>query len=187
MKDEPRIEGVATADGRIRVGLGLGLVNLPEESDFKSEGVPFEAFLDYTLSEWIKYRIGCSFMDAAFSFGRTLSDGTTTKQATVENVLKTRVLYGAYRYDMKRWWWFDPYVMGGLAFIRSELTVDHAFGKAEMKESSIGYLMGGGGLYSFGDYRVGGQIMIISSAERFDDVELKVGSNQIQVVFMYSF
>lgn len=180
--------GIDSSPGyKIEFNLGLSLLNLPEEGDFSGHEFPFELFLDYDLSQWIRFRIGFNSSKAKFDFDSWVSDGQKTDSVTIHNRLISRSVYLAYRYQIG---WFKPldlFAYGGITYCRSALEIDYGLSNTKREDSSSGFLLGVGGKYSFKYFGVGGQYQYQTSEADFGDASFKIGSNQLQVFMFYEF
>ena len=170
-----------------RIGLGAGLLAKAEETAFSSVETPYELFFDYDLSPWIRFRIGYSRSFFGYDYDQFVSNGTTSKTATITNRLETEALYLAYRYTQDLTSRLNVYAAGGLAYMKSELTTDYDLGGIVTNDHGNGMILLTGGYYRFGDFGVGGQVTALSRKGNFSGADIHTGSSQVQLFLFVSF
>ncbi|MCP4757285.1 MAG: porin family protein [Proteobacteria bacterium] len=170
-----------------RLGLGAGIWVDPEQKEFVSDGRPVDLFFDHDLTAWIKFRIGYSASEAGYAYDRFVSDGKTSKTATIKNRLRTTSVYLAYRYAASLARDLDVFALCGAAYIKSTLRVDYELDMTTDKDSGTGLATGIGIQYGWDDFGVGGQYFQLNRKGNFSDAMLRVGSRQIQLFVFYRF
>ncbi len=157
----------------LSVGGGLALLYyVPEEADLEKDGTPLDVYANFEFAEMLKFRAGINMASAKISW-----DGGEEKVSATS-------LYGAYRYEMEIITDVQLYAMGGLAYVMAKAL--------DETENSLGYLIGGGGLYKLSVFgldqvSVGAQFMYISSEVETGGVTIATGSNQLLLTGQYKF
>jgi hypothetical protein len=167
-----------TRNGKMAVGLGLGLTQSAEDADYTADGIPMEVFFDWDLDkDWLKFRFGYNTTQSKLDFD--------AYNKSWSSKLKTSGLYVAYRYTFDLMDTLQVFGVGGIAMMYSDFSMNN--GADNHKDSGIGTMLGGGALYSFGSLGVGAQLNMLSRQGDFDGVTIATGSTQLQLAANFSF
>jgi hypothetical protein len=148
------------------LGLGLALVNLPQESDFEGEVPAFDLFTTYRAGPWWNWRAGYNRYQSALK-------GTD---------LTTNALYAAW---MARAQWLERLetsVALGAALASSSF--DRG-GGSNSTDSGLALLTGFGFTHLGERLRLGAQLLVLTRRADFDGVTLAAGSNQLQITIAF--
>ena len=159
-----------SASPRLAVGGGLGLINIPIESDLDGAGVPIDFYVEGKLPEAIFDRFGITTRAGVNRAEADLSGATVT----------TTSLYVAGR---KPFTFLSPlisYVLFGFAQMMT--TVDGLSGVSGTRDDGIGLVAGTGVLYPIGQFRLGAQYLLLRREGTIGGITFVTGSNQLQVV-----
>lgn len=161
----------------IGLGLNLALSSTPEEEELSDTGGESSSDKFELYFDWAYFRLGFNTSNADINF--------KAHNQSWDAIMTVNVIYTAFRISTKEsdsdW---DIYAMAGLAIVESELVITKV---TSVKSGSIGYLLGGGLYYYFGDYGFGPQILVISADGDFDGIKVATGFTQLQLGFKYGF
>jgi len=160
------------------LGAGVGLMQVPQESDFKGEGISGNLFIDLDITpESLNFRIGASTAKAKLEY--------EASSITWTHELLTNAIYLAYRQE----YFFSDSIK--LFYLIGAAYVDALLKTSEDLEDSrtggVGSIFGLGGAIRFSSLALGIQAQTIAHTGEFSDYRFATGSNQIQLIVLYGF
>lgn len=147
-------------------GNGLGLMNLPQESDFEGDVPSFDLFWTGYSGPWWNYRFGWNHTDGRFE-GFALS---------------TNALYAAYVARGALGDRFDLHLLLGAAYHMATLQTPDG---ETQTASGAGPIFGAGMRFAFDSLLLGLQFLVLTHTADFSGVTVATGSNQLQLTLEF--
>ncbi len=177
-EDDPRNELKAyftdwldRKNDRFSIGLGLSLITSAEEGSLTSDGIPLDIHLNFPRRNKLLSKIRLGMNNISFSWD--------------DNQITLMTIYGAFivRTDEVRIKNMEAFALIGPAYMSANIG-----GDASGEYQGFGLMGGFGGYYKLSSkMRIGGQWLYFSNQADMGGVQVDIGSNQIQLIGLYSF
>lgn len=164
----------------LSAGLAVGLNQIPEESEFKSTGLPLVLWGDFGLSDWLRFSFGMLQHSAKLEYSAYNKDWSHRFDIT-ETYLAYRHL-SAINNSM------DLRSLVGLTQVSVKMSTNQ--GASETSDQTTGYLLGTGLRYRLGfidGLEMGLDFLYSSAQGNLAGADLALGSTQLVWGVSYAF